>query len=462
VTLSPADPDFREEIGNGLIRRWSTAADQPHIGYLMASVFRDSAESPLNIRAADESRIIMGPGFPFMGPGDFALIEAPGRSEHPLVACTCYFRHQWSMAGIQIPVGRPEIVATDPAYRNRGLVRALFEMVHARSAADGNLVDAITGIPYFYRQFGYEYVLDLDGHRRTPLELIPEKKGDEPDPFTLRDAILADVPDLMALYSLPRQQSLVWHEAPEPYWRHLIEVWDDPAIQQQDVTANGLQRRLHMIVDREGRTCGYAYLATRRWDANYGIVALQLAAHCNWQTAAPALLRLLRSHAETVPAVAENKEAFKALNFRFGRSHPLYEVLGEELAPHVDLPYAWYLRVPDLAAFLRHIAPVLEGRLAASILTGHTGEVKLDCYRGGLRLVFEQGRLAEVAPWRPPAYGDHADVGCPALTLLQLLFGYRALAELKATFPDVWAKPEATLLLNVLFPKLPSTLHVWG
>jgi hypothetical protein len=228
------------------------------------------------------------------------------------------------------------------------------------------------------------------------------------------------------------------------------------------VTANGLQRRLHMIVDREGRTCGYAYLATRRWDANYGIVALQLAAHCNWQTAAPALLRLLRSHAETVPAVAENKEAFKALNFRFGRSHPLYEVLGEELAPHVDLPYAWYLRVPDLAAFLRHIAPVLEGRLAASILTGHTGEVKLDCYRGGLRLVFEQGRLAEVAPWRPPAYGDHADVGCPALTLLQLLFGYRALAELKATFPDVWAKPEATLLLNVLFPKLPSTLHVWG
>ena len=26
-------------------------------------------------------------------------------------------------------------------------------------------------------------------------------------------------------------------------------------------------------------------------------------------------------------------------------------------------PYAWYVRVPDMPAFLRHIAPVLEARL---------------------------------------------------------------------------------------------------
>ncbi len=62
------------------------------------------------------------------------------------------------------------MVATDARYRNRGLVRALFEMIHARSSAEGHLVQAITGIPYFYRQFGYEYVLDLDGSRILPVD----------------------------------------------------------------------------------------------------------------------------------------------------------------------------------------------------------------------------------------------------------------------------------------------------
>ena len=65
------------------------------------------------------------------------------------------------------------MVATRPAYRKRGLVRAVFEMAHARSAAKGELVQVITGIPYFYRQFGYEYALDLEGHRLVAAADVP-------------------------------------------------------------------------------------------------------------------------------------------------------------------------------------------------------------------------------------------------------------------------------------------------
>ena len=115
--------------------------------------------------------------------------------------------------------------------------------------------------------------------------------------------------------------------------------------------------------------------------------------------------------------------------------------------------------MPDLPAFIRHIAPVLEARLARSILVGYTGELKLDFYNGGLRLQFDRGKLTAVEPWRAPAYGDEAGAGCPALVFLQLLFCYRSLADLRAFLPDVWANAETTLLINTLFPTQPSVVY---
>lgn len=51
--------------------------------------------------------------------------------------------------------------------------------------------------------------------------------------------------------------------------------------------------------------------------------------------------------------------------------HPAYEALGGKL-PHAPHPYAWYLRLPDPSAFLHHIKPVLERRLAESVAAGHS------------------------------------------------------------------------------------------
>ncbi|MCB0065990.1 MAG: hypothetical protein KDD77_02500 [Caldilineaceae bacterium] len=123
--------------------------------------------------------------------------------------------------------------------------------------------------------------------------------------------------------------------------------------------------------------------------------------------------------------------------------------------------YAWYVRVPDLPRLVRHLRPVLEKRLAASPLRGYSGELKLSFYRDGLRLAFAAGQLTEVAAWPPPDTDHHEwqGAGFPPLVFLQLLFGYRSLAELRATFPDVYAEQEAALLLDILFPKSPSTVY---
>jgi hypothetical protein len=457
MTTSIADASYVGDLGNGLVRRWSKPEDDAEIGYLMATVFRESPDEPLRASEIDSARVFMSGSFPFARPGDFAVVEDTTRSEHRLVACTCYFRHEWSYAGIRFGVGRPEEVATHPDYRNRGLVRSLFEMIHARSAANGDLAQAITGIEYFYRQFGYEYVLDLDGFRTVQASVIPPKKDDEDEAYRLRLATLDDVPLFEQLYNRRRAENLVWHEAPTRYWEFLVSSWDDPAQAGKDPLDVGLKRRAYTVIDGEGDACGYVGVASRRWGRGLHIFALDLAPDVNWQAAMPSLMRGLAEIGKHSPA-AKDTDPFGEIRFGFGRSHPAYEVL-QNLAPRYEPPYAWYLRVPDMPAFVQLIAPVLEERIARSVVANLTGELKIDFYRGGLRLAFEQGKVTTVEAWRPPTFGENADAGCPALIFLQLLFGYRSHEELRAIFPDVWAKDPAKVLLNVLFPAKFSKVH---
>ena len=57
---------------------------------------------------------------------------------------------------------------------------------------------------------------------------------------------------------------------------------------------------------------------------------------------------------------------------------------------------------------------------------------------------------------------EEGDAVFPDLTFLQLLFGYRSLEELDAAFADCYAKTEARILLNILFPKMASAVVALG
>lgn len=92
----------------------------------------------------------------------------------------------WSYEGIKFGVGRPELVGTLPEFRNRGLVRLQFEEIHKWSAERGELVQAITGIPFYYRQFGYEMALDLDGRRFGYEAQVPILKDSEAEHYVIR------------------------------------------------------------------------------------------------------------------------------------------------------------------------------------------------------------------------------------------------------------------------------------
>lgn len=448
ATLTATSPDYRRELGGGLIQRWSTREDTENIAQLCGIVFRDKEDEPLNSDMVRAVRRQMSGDFPLMGPGDYAVIEDTGKEGNPLVACTCLWRREWEYEGIAFGVGQPEFVATHPDYRNRGLIRALFDMVHARSEAEGHLVQGITGIPYFYRQFGYEYALELEGRRVTYLSLIPKAEGSTPEAYALRAATTEDIPMFMELYNRQRAESMVWYAPSEGFWRYQIKEEKDPSLA-------GKQMCVKMIVDDAGKVQGYVMLATKRWSKRLHVFAVNVADGVSWQAVVSPLLRALHAYGLQIPVVEPDAPALNEISFDLGSAHPVYEVLGEALAPFYEPPYAWYIRVPDVLAFLRHIAPVLERRIANSAAAAaFTGEFTLDFFRGGLHMVFDKGRITQIEPWRAPIYKSDADASCPRLVFLQLLFGYRSLDELRFAFPDVRVEnSKAEVLLKVMFPK---------
>src|SRR5713226_10333243 len=296
ATLTAADPNYRGEMGDGLIQRWSTVEDTENIAQLCGMVFRDREDEPINIHAVVSARRHMSGDFPLMGPGDYAVIEDTRKAGNPLVACTCLWRQEWEYEGIAFGVGQPEYVVTLPEYRNRGLIRALFEMLHTRSEAEGHLVQVITGISYFYRQFGYEYALELDGRRVTYLSLIPKAEASTPEPYTLRAATNEDIPLLMELYNRQRSTSMVWSIASEGFWRYQIEEVQDP-------TVAGKQMCVRLIVDDAGAVQGYLMVAIKRWGNSLNVYALNVAAGVSWQAVVPPLLRALQAYGMQIPAV---------------------------------------------------------------------------------------------------------------------------------------------------------------
>src|SRR5947209_5153092 len=279
MSTERAASTYRRDLGDGLLLRWSTSSDTEGIVQLVGSVFRDQADAPANIPLGKLMREMMSGTHPVMGPGDFALVEDTRKQGNPLVACTCLWRHTWEYEGVPFRIGRPEIVATDPDYRNRRLIRAIFEVIHTRSEAEGHLVQAITGIPYFYRLFGYEYALDLGGRLSVYVPLIPKANEGAPEPVSLRDATWEDIPLVQRLYDQQRASSIVSSLIDEAWWRYQLETWN--------TTYSGEGWHIQMIVDSEGQSQGYMITPSMRWQDSYRVTDLAFASGANAQAIMP-------------------------------------------------------------------------------------------------------------------------------------------------------------------------------
>jgi hypothetical protein len=438
---------FLKDLGNGLILRRASVEDTDELVAFNSEIHSDDWPQRPDERVGAWTRDLMQRSHPTFKVDDFTVVE--DTKTRRIVSSMNLISQTWSYAGIPFGVGRPELVGTLPEYRNRGLVRAQFEVIHRWSAERGQKVQAITGIPYYYRLFGYEMAINLNSGRAGYRPNIPFLKEGEREPYEIRPALEADLGFISALYAQGCRRSLVsciWDEA---LWRYELSGKSDQNVNRM---------HLRIIETLAGDPVGFFAHPIMNWGSMMATIAYEVLPGCSLAAITPTVIRYLHSVGE-IYAVEDGgkKEDWSSFGFWLGGEHPVYEVLEGRL-PFIRKPYAYYIRVPDLPDFLRHIRPVLEQRLSTSAFSGYSGELKLTFYHTGLRLLFEKGRLITVGSWKPVPQGHSGQAAFPGLTFLQMLFGYRSLEELAYAFPDCSCQDEIWGLLKALFPKQDSDL----
>ncbi len=428
------------DLGDNLILRFAGPDDVDALAEFNARVFEDEK---VGIGICG----LMSGHHPTVKASDFTLVEDTHTNK--IVSSMCLISQTWAYRGIPFKFGRPEVVVTAPEYRRRGLVRKQFEVIHALSAARGELMQGITGIPWYYRQFGYEMAMDVDGGRGVAGVHVPKLKDGESEKYGLRPAVENDHALIRELYEGTSQGQPFVSLRSEAEWNYEFN-----GRSEKDFAC-----RKWLIIETATRErLGYVQYYPWIEDNALYIVQMELKSGVAYLNLMPSVLRGLWKIAQTTPKGGNRQnQELENLMLELGRAHPAYPaLLGNKIYEYG--PYGLYVRIPDLVAFLRHVQPALEKNLVGTVADGYNGELKVSFYRSGVQLKFNGGKITDISNWSPDSV-EAGDARFPDLTFLQLLCGRCRFNELKTNFVDCDGRDEAGVLLDCLFP--PFTGNVW-
>ena len=411
------DPSaVRRELGDGLVLRTLGAEAE--------------LDGPCAVNA-----VVHGPGVgallrnlslhhPDVEPRDIIWVEDQGDA----VSTVCGIPWHLHLSEVKLKVLELGLVAALEGWRGRGLQRAMVDYFRERVQEREAHLSIIQGIPGFYRQFGYTYVLPLEGglvleHR----QVIVTEHG-----LRVREATPADIPSLASLYgSLPRELDLYAVRA-EEVWSYLL----------RHATGTGTEGEF-WVCEHAGAAVGYMFLPKH----HFGDELVISEAVAERADAALAML----SHA----VVLSQERGTPGVRLSLHDGSALSQ-LARSLGARDTGRYAWQVWCPNLERLLDALRPALTVRLRASAWADHAGDLVLDLYRFALRLDVADGAVRSVI--REPSSG-HAHLRAHEDQLLPLVLGHRTVGELAGWHPDFIVRPGARPLLETLFPRLRAFLY---
>ncbi len=411
-------------LGNNLVLKHATVEDTPRLNAFNALIF-----DPY-IGVQTEAMMLH---HPTIRPENFIYIEDATTGQ--IVSSLGLLPWRWRFDEIELKMGEMAIVGTLPEYRRRGLVRTLVNHLKGCLAADGYDLSFLGGIPYYYRQFGYEYALPLEGYWHLPLYQIPSAAENAPA-YTFRDAAIDDIPTLMEMYEAATRDLNIATVREAEVWRYQIE--------HKAATDSGAYALL--MVDPSGKLAGYVRL--KKFGVGSGLIVCE-ASHFAFRDV-PALFQRLKE-------IAVERGIDSYIRFALPPSAVLTQA-AKAWGAQFDGYYAWQIHIPDVARLLRTMTPLFERRIASSPFAGRSQTVRINVYRQAYEMIFENGTITAV---NSMGFQDWAGMLCiPPDAFTQLVMGYRTAEELRDIFPDLMAWGEARSLLAVLFPKTNAYIHM--
>jgi GNAT superfamily N-acetyltransferase len=426
-------PGLPAHLGDGLLlRAVRTTQDVQRLAHFNGFVNQDPAVGAL-------THSWLGGSHPAVALPDFLYVEDTEKGE--IVSTLGLLLQTWTYDGIPLRVGQVELVGTHPDYRSRGLIRAQIEVIERMLEARGCALSCVEGIPYFYRQFGYEYAIPLGSCAKLSLEQVPALAEGREEPVAIRRMNAdTDVHSGMALYGAHAAELCVVSVRHESLWRF------------QEAAPAGIPQPLETYVVEDNQDIiGYFRVRKNMWGPLLEFAegsarpSGQLGgSQGSWM----AVLRFARELAA--------QRNYPELCFALPRTHPLVTV-ARYLGAESERQYAWQIRIMDHADFVQRIAPALEVRLAKSLLAGFSGSLNINTMPSRIRLQFNDGRLVSVRDGADQE--DPWGLRMPPLLLTQLLLGYRSCQEIMECHLDASVRPAARQLVDVLFPKTESFIY---
>ncbi|TET11025.1 MAG: GNAT family N-acetyltransferase [Candidatus Thorarchaeota archaeon] len=336
-----------------------------------------------------------------------------------------------------IPLSNLELgwVGTLKEYRRKGLVRALYTHFEEILQRNEYHISTIMGIPYYYRQFGYDFILPMDRTVQLRVDQIPVPKNEARESIVFREASRDDIPNLMRLYDEHNSKMLV-HAA------RTKDLWE-------------LQERFHrefeqefktMVLERDDRVVGYFRLCVRgeKKQAPRGL----------W-------LSVMESSITTFDDVLQTLQylrtrAAEANTCRIDLAGPAVNNLcrvAQNLGGHVDIGWKYQIRIPNMTRFLEQIRPALESRFIGTMFEGLTRELAINTYEHCYILSFVNGKLAPVKDIGMQEVGEYRNFRAPPNDLVRLVLGDYNTEELRSQNIDFIVSKELKPLVETLFPK---------
>jgi predicted N-acetyltransferase YhbS len=374
------DGRLSSALPGGLVLRGARDTDLPRLEALLAD--RGDEADAVDLRLVVED--------PDQGLESCAVVVDGDR----VVSTATLLDETLVLDGLPIPAGQVELVATDPAYEGRGLVRALMAWAHERSAARGHLAQVMIGIPYFYRQFGYTYTTPM--HRWRRLQSVPP--ADEG--VLVRRATAGDLAVMADLQEAAQRGARLRMPHTAACWRWLAartgsELW----LAERSGTAVAMARTLP---PGEGGALG-------ELAATDPVAATTLVAH--------AAARVDGIEVQERPGTVGG------------------EAIEPFLSPAEGRGDWYYARVERIGPLLAHLGPVLAQR-AATVGPG-THDLLLSTYRSHLRATIGPGGVTGVVEGGPlQAPVSAGGSGVPPDALAPLLFGPHGALGLEQRLPD--------------------------
>lgn len=330
-----------------------------------------------------------------------------------------------------------DMVGTQKEYRNRGLIRQLSNAIDERAAEYGLPFIVVLGIPYFYKKLGYDYAIAFEESIRIPLERIPPLQKGEEKAFNIEKV---DNMTNFNLYLAIRAKRN----------KHLDLYQQIPVSSLKFYSSFNLEEtnevRHFYLVKKEGKPIGNFYIVMR-----FGFLRIR-ECYVEDMAAIPSILRFARDLAAQYQLPITIAKPAQAA---------LIPVIKQITGTNFTDPYAWYVKIPSLKMFLEKITEVLEKRLEKSRYQGLDAIIRINNYKTGIGLIFQNGKLKSITELSMEEIQNSKqpfDLQIPPDIFIQLLMGYRTIDELEAITFDVICTSKMKSLLNILFPKVKASL----